>query len=362
MEALTVMTERFWKDHDCHIPGGGLALIECGGGSVVFPTSGTTGPPKWIVVRKDALLHSARAVNGWLGVDAASVWALALPMTHVGGFGVVARAYAAGCRLAVFQGKWDAVRFAEWSASEGVTHASLVPTQVHDLLAAGLTGSPTLRAVVVGGGRLSPESGQAARDAGWPVLASYGMTETCSQVATQKLDALGKRFVDCPLEVLPIWETETTEKGLLRLRGDALFCGIITGGDYHPRQEEWYTTKDRVKLSGNKLRVLGRADSLVKVVGELVDVEVIEKRFMETCPGKLREGSFAVVTLPDARRENRLVAVFEGEVLQDCIERYNKQTPGPERITECIAVAEFPRTTLGKIQRGILAKLCGQLA
>ena len=362
MEALDLMNEGFWKDAGCHVAGGGLAHIECGGGSVIFPTSGSTGAPKWIALRKDAILHSAAAVNGWLGAGAGAVWGLALPMGHVGGFGVAARAYAAGCGLAVFEGKWDARRFAGWVKSEGVTHASLVPTQVHDLLAAGGVGADSLRAVVVGGGRLSDEAGQAARDAGWPVLASYGMTEAGSQVATQRLDGLAKPFAECPLELLPIWEAETTPEGLLRLRGDALFCGTVEDGAFHPRKGEWFVSSDRVEISGRSIRPLGRADAMVKVMGELVDVEGIERRLIGLGSGRLREGAFAVLALPDARMENRLVGVFEGEVPEGCVEDYNSRVKGPERIVAIVSVERFPRTELGKIRRGELMELCCKAA
>lgn len=347
LDAETIRSAEFWEEPECHEAG-------VPGGCVHFKTSGSSGAPKWIVLPKDALLLSARAVNEWLEVNAASVWGLALPMDHVGGFGVAARAYAAGCGLAGFEGKWDAGRFAEWVEAEGVTHTSLVPTQVHDLLAAGRKGGPKLRAVVVGGGRLSDEAGQAARDAGWPVLASYGMTEACSQVATQRMDAVGVPFVDAPLEILPIWDAAETAEGLLCLRGDALFAGIVEDGNFRRREGEWFTTSDRAAVSGRTIRLLGRVDSLVKVMGELVDVERVERRFMEVAAGRVKEGGFALLAMPDERREHTLVAVFEGNAVEECVADYNRGAPGPERIERWCGVAEFPRSELGKIRKVVL--------
>jgi len=352
----TIRSTEFWEDASCCVAGdaNGLAYIEDGGSYVLFQTSGSTGQAKWIALRKEALLLSARAVNTWLDVDAGSVWGLALPIGHVGGFGVVARSYVAGCGFSEYEGKWDAVRFAEWMESKAVTHVSLVPTQVHDLLAAGLKGGPSLRAVVVGGGRLANEVGQVARDAGWPVLASFGMTEACSQVATQRMDSLDRLYADCPLELLPIWDLEQTEEGLLRLRGETLFAGTVEGGKYHVREGEWFTTSDRVAVSGRAIVPLGRADTMVKVMGELVDVEAVERHFMEVAAGRVPEGGFAVVALPDGRREHELVGVFEGEEVAVCVEDYNRQVPGTERIERWCVVAVFPRAELGKIRKGEL--------
>lgn len=124
-------------------------------GTVWFRTSGSSGAPKWVVLTKSALLVSAEAVNAHLAVEAGACWGLALPIHHVGGFGAAARAYVAGCRLAVFQDRWNAARFSEWLAAERVTHLSLVPAQVHDLVRAGITAPPCLRVVVVGVVRLT---------------------------------------------------------------------------------------------------------------------------------------------------------------------------------------------------------------
>jgi O-succinylbenzoic acid--CoA ligase len=362
MNVDIILKADFWEGPACLVACGVNADFphpEMDGGCVLFRTSGSTGKAKWIVLGKGSLLISARAVNGWLRVDVTSVWGLALPLEHVGGFGVVARAYAAGCGLAVFEGKWDAARFVKWLLSERVTHVSLVPTQIHDILAAGLHGVPSLVAVVVGGGHLSNEAGQAARDAGWPVLASYGMTEACSQVATQNPDLLETPYKDCQLEILPIWQLRANAASLLELRGPALFSGTVEGGEMVPREGEWFTTSDRVSVSGNTVIPMGRADSLVKVMGELVDLEAVESHFREKSAGKIAEVEFAIVALPDVRREHVLIAAFEGTAAdaECCVAAYNAAAPGLLRIAEAIRIPRFPRTDLGKLRRAELAAM-----
>jgi len=348
MNADDILKTAFWKD----------------GESVPFQTSGSTGAVKQIVFTKESLLVSAQAVNEWLSVDAASVWGLALPLNHVGGFGVAARAYAAGCGFSVYEGRWDAARFAEWIAREKVTHVSLVPTQIHDLLAADLHAPPSLFAVVVGGGSLSDEVGQAIRDKGWHVLASFGMTEAASQIATQSLAYIGLPFADSPLEILPIWQAQETPDGLLRIKGEALFAGTIENGTFRRREGEWFNTSDRVTVSGNTLTPQGRADSLVKVMGELVDVEAVERRFLELAQSTICEGTFAVIPIPDPRRENALIAVFEnpGPAAEAAYAAYQSQAPGPERFARFLSLPPFPRSDLGKLRRAELRSICLGLA
>jgi o-succinylbenzoate---CoA ligase len=331
--------------------------IDGAGGVICFKTSGSTARPKWIVLRKSALLLSAKAVNRWLDVSSESRWGLALPIHHVGGFGVVARAYTAGCELRHFSGKWNASDFAKWLEQEKVSHVSLVPTQLHDLVKLGLRGAGSLRAIVVGGGKLSEELGQAARDLGWPVLASYGMTEACSQVATQKMDLLDLPYGESPMELLPIWQAKTSAEGLLQLRGEALFSGTIEQGFFQKREGQWFTSNDRAMVFWDRIVPLGRSDALVKVMGELVNLDEVERRFAECSEGL----PFAVVAICDSRREHGLVLCSEGDFSLEVIAAYQAKAIGPERLVKWVRLDELPRSDLGKIKRHELRELVQEM-
>lgn len=308
-----------------------------------FKTSGSSGVEKWVALSVEALEWSARTVNQALGIGSSDVLGLALPEIHVGGYGVVVRARLAGARLARFERKWDAVSFADWCRKEGVTVTSLVPTQVHDLVEAGERGSSSLRVVVVGGGAFGGELEQRAREMGWPVEPSYGMTETSSQVATGD-----------GLPLLPGWEARV-ENGHLALRGGGLFTSLIhrEGKQWvaeDPKRDGWFVTKDRVELKDGRLRILGRADRVVKVLGELVDVEAVE-RFWRTELG----ADVAVATTPDERRGAGLHLFHEGD--ERDLGRINASRPGLERLASWTALRELPRSALGKIDRIALGKI-----
>jgi O-succinylbenzoic acid--CoA ligase len=330
-------------------------------GHVLFETSGSSGTPKWVAISKQALLVSAAAVNRHLAVTRDSCWGLVLPLHHVGGFGVAARAYEAGCGFQVFAHRWEPGLFLDWLETGGVTHTSLVPTQVHDLVKAELTAPATLQAIVVGGGHLEPATGQAARDLGWPVLASYGMTEASSQIATQDLDALTQPYQSVPIPLLPIWNARISTDGLLEILGPALFSGYLSGGKFTPRETAWHTTSDRVLLENQTITPLGRADTLVKILGELVDPEAIERELISLSEGKLAPGTFAVIAIPDERAGNALVPVFEASISSRIVEatlaRYQQQAPGFRRLHPAAFVADFPRSGLGKLRRNELAAI-----
>lgn len=360
MDASLLTSDAFWNDPRPFAAGEIPDLAELAG-HVLFETSGSSGNPKWVALSKQALLISAAAVNRHLQVAADSCWGLGLPLNHVGGFGVAARVYSAGCRLEQYAGRWNPTVFCEWLAYTGVTHTSLVPTQVHDLVRADLTAPATLGAIVVGGGHLADATGQAARDLGWPVLASYGMSEAGSQIATGGLDLLGKPYHSAPIPLLPIWQAETSPGGLLSIAGAALFSGYVRDGIFTPRASGWHETTDRVLLENNQLTPLGRADTRVKILGELVDPESIERELAIISNGRLLPGTYAVMAIPDERAGNALLPVFETSVDRELIASvlglYDKQAVGFRRLKPPFFAPVIPRSGLGKIKRSELAGL-----
>ena len=325
-------------------------------GLVYFKTSGSTGEPKWVGLSRHALQVSAAAVNRHLAVDASSVWALALPLEHVGGFGVVLRALEAGCGAERFERKWSGPEFTSWLGAVRATHLSLVPTQVHDLAAAGLRAPASLRAVVVGGGCLPPADGRAARELGWPVLASYGMTEAGSQIATQGLELLELPYSPEPLDLLPCWEARSGPSGRIEIRGELLFCGLLrhggSGWGFEEREGDWFVTADTGTVEGRQVRIAGRADARVKILGELVDPAVVLAEIVAASAGGIGGRELAVVAVDDVRAGKRLVLVHEDSVSPDLIERtlttYHSCCPGFRRITATVPVGRIPRSPLGK--------------
>jgi len=373
MDALFLTDPGFWVDPLPFAPGhfpGAIPRLTGLDGQVLFETSGSSGPPQWLALSKQALLVSAAVVNRHLMVSEESCWGLALPLHHVGGFGVVARAFEAACALQAFSWGWEAGSFQVWLGHHGVTHTSLVPAQVHDLVSAGLMAPPDLVAIVVGGGQLDERTGQAARDLGWPVLASYGMTEACSQIATQGLELLESSYQPAPLPVLPIWQTRVSSEGQLSIAGPALFSGCLRregkAWKFSPRTDEWHLTADRVDLTNNLLTPRGRIDALVKVLGELVDPEAIERELLGFSAGALVPGTFAVVAVPDERAGHRLVPVFEAgadpEAAAAALAIYQKKAPGFRRLQPPRVLAALPRSPLGKLRRTELVAALGASA
>ncbi len=336
-------------------------------GQVLFATSGSLGVPKRVALSKLALEVSARRVNEHLGVDRKSVWGLALPTWHVGGFGVMLRAWLAGSKFVRREGKWEVGSFAKWLVETKATHVSLVPTQVHDLVAAGVRAPTGVRVILVGAGRLGTRLGTQARALGWPVVATYGMTEAASQVATGRLDSLGEPYRPAPLRVLPHWQVCVGEGGRLWLRGESLFSGTVEGAEgqwtWNAREGEWWATNDCAEATSDGwLSPLGRLDAMVKIMGELVDPGAVEEQLADI-GGPALARRLAVVAVPDARAGHRLVVVVEESVgkgeMARVLDTYHRSARGFARLSGPVRVPELPRSPMGKPLRGEIATKVG---
>ncbi len=324
---------------------------------VLFRTSGSTGPGKWVALAKEALLASARSVNNFLEVTSEDRWLQTLPLFHVGGIGIAARAYLADCRVIGNYGKWDPAGCYKQLNEEGVTHTSFVPTQLADLVKLHLPAPSSVRAVLIGGGVLHDELYQQAVTLGWPVRETYGMTETASQVATA---LAGERC----LRVLPCWQVQTTDKGEIEIAGKPLlsaYVGINKEGQCFledPKKNGWLTSNDLGHVSGDHLTIQGRADRCVKILGELIDLIDVENAVGKSFRKADRPlAEYAVVAIDDARAGHQLIlCIQKGDGIQGVLDLHHTSCHPLHRIRKVIKLAELPRTAIGKINYHELTK------
>ena len=322
-------------------------------GCLVFQTSGSTGTPALVCLTHEAMQANAAAVNDWLGATSQDVWLRVLPEFHVGGMSIRFRAELSGSRVVVDEEKWDARRFVRSAEENRITLTSLVPAQVFDLVAADLRPPAALRAIVVGGGALNDELYHRAQALGWPLLPSFGMTEASSQVATARLDSFPPKPGGPPLELLPCWEARVDEAGQLQLRGAPLLSGRMVrmsdGWDFQRAVDDdgWFTTSDRVRLEGRVLTPLGRCDRVVKILGELVDLDAVESALLRA---GLPPERGVVVALPDERAGFRPWLFTDFGSAEAVIAAANEMLPPFSMIAGCRRM-ELPRSPLGKILR-----------
>lgn len=323
-------------------------------GHVWLATSGTR-KEKFVALSKQALLESAQAVNRHLHATSKDVWFNPLPTFHVGGLGIWARAHLSRSGVAVYpdvtQQRWDVKRFYKALCDSGATLTSLVPAQIYDIVIEQLEAPPSLRAVLVGGGYLTETLQRRARELGWPIAPTYGMTECCSQIATAEP---GERR----LKLLDHVEASTDSAGILRLKSPALLTafGYETAESImivDPKQAGWYLTNDLVTIQDNYLEVLGRNDDIVKIGGEKVLITALEHKLQELMhQANIREG-LVLISGQDERLGYIIEAMAEESLKKATIEKivnaFNEEVMPYERIRSIKWVGSIPRTILGKM-------------
>ncbi len=168
--------------------------------AVIMFTSGSSGTPKGVELSWGNFWHSAVASAYRIGTLPDDQWLCTLPLFHVGGLSIILRACLYGTAVDLWR-KFDAEAIHTALMTQPVTQISLVPTQLYRLLE--LRGEhdryPALRVMLLGGSAASSELLAQARQAGLPVVVTYGLTEAASQVVTAwpgetsaNLEAIGR--------------------------------------------------------------------------------------------------------------------------------------------------------------------------
>jgi O-succinylbenzoic acid--CoA ligase len=140
------------------------------------------------------------------------------------------------------------------------------------------------------------------------------------------------------------------------ISGPALFSGTLrpdeAGWKYEERRGEWFTSSDLGRVQGRLLWIEGRADALVKILGELVDPIAVESEVLALATAS--PGSAVVVAVPDPRAGSRLVLIHEN------VEHYHAGCAGYCRISSILGIESIPKSELGKPQRALLSRFAAQ--
>lgn len=323
-------------------------------------TSGTTGVSKGaeLTYGNFDALAAANAVN--LGGDPDQRWLGTLPLFHVGGLTMAHRCAVYGATL-VLHDRFDAARVARSLREERITHASLVATGLRWLLDHGEPRAPeSLRALLIGGGPAPAELLAHARERGYPVLQTYGLTETCSQAATERLDEADGLTAGRALDGTEV----RVVNGEIEVRGPTVMRGYFEDPESTARvlKDGWLRTGDLGELDERgRLKILSRRTDLIVSGGENVYPAEIEA-VLSTHPAI---AEVAVLGLSDdtwgqipaaliVPRGDTEVAEEIGAALSAWCRERLAGFKVPRRF---IRIEALPKTANGKVDRGRLNAL-----
>lgn len=310
--------------------------------AVVMFTSGTSGRAKAVALTWRNLCESAQASNRHIGSShGVDVWQLALPLYHVGGFQILVRSIMGASPFVLYR-RFDAKRILEDAELHSATHISVVDKMLQDLLAVsieegeddglslrGAHAAPSssgdqpetaerphrgrhaarvralharaedaasisryqdcqnagnalagYRCILLGGAAPNPKTLERAVEAGARVFASYGMTETASQIAS----TLVTRSFDGTLDLLPGYDAtviapDAQGMGQLAVRGPGVF-GDYLNANAAFTADGYFLTGDRACVEGRRLRVAERTGDMFVSGGENVYPAEIQKKLL----------------------------------------------------------------------------------
>ena len=305
------------------------------GVAVVIATSGSTGVPKGAELSWAALAASASATEDRIGRDPSDRALSCLPWQHIGGLQVWLRARAASMPVEVLS-SFEVEKVATSTA----TLVSLVPTQLHRLLDAGVELS-RFRVVLLGGAPAPASLLDRARSCGAHVVSTYGMSETCGGCV---YDGLPLRGVDVDAG---------GDSGRIRIRGPVLMTGYRLRPDLTARTlvDGWLLTEDLGTFDGGRLVVHGRADDVVVTGGE----KVVAGEIADLLSAHPAVRDVAVTGVPDAEWGERVVAVVvpaaAPPTLADLRRWVADRAGSAAAPRSLVLVSAIPRLTSGKPDR-----------
>ncbi|MGX7263743.1 o-succinylbenzoate--CoA ligase [Enterococcus crotali] len=330
----------------------------------IMYTSGTTGNPKGVIQQFSNHLASALATQENMSISPDDCWLCPVPLFHISGLSIIVRQLVLGCSLRLYS-KFDATVVTKDLAEGCGTVISVVAIMLKELLEnypkKGY--SSNFKAMLLGGGPISPKALEKCERYGIPVIQSYGMTETCSQVvalrfedAALKIGSAGKPLVGMHIKIVDAYQIQLKENevGEILLKGKNVVSHYLHGEKWQTVKwttDGWFKTGDMGYLDEEGyLYLVSRLSELIISGGENIYPTEIE-HVLQEFPG-VKE--VAVVGEIDDKWGAVPVAYIVGdpmitvEKINTFAKTYLAKFKLPKRIYLCHSL---PKTASGKLAK-----------
>ena len=285
---------------------------------IEMTTSGTTGLPKLVRLKKQAMIQSALATGDFFGLEPGDKALLCLPTQFIAGKMMLVRSLILGLELDVVSPSLHPLQF----NTTTYDFVAMVPLQVQN----SIDGLSKVRKLIIGGAKLDSTLEEKLLPLKTEIYETYGMTETITHIAA-------KRLGDSVFSILPNVKISQDDR-------QCLVIHVATISD------EPIVTNDLVELvNEQQFKFLGRIDNVINSGG----VKLIPEQIEAKLTGKIAN-RFFVTGLPDTTLGEKLVLVIEGEKQEfapdffDVLGKYEKPK-------EIVFVSKFKENENGKLLR-----------
>lgn len=287
--------------------------------TIQLTTSGTTGTPKVITIKKQSMVHSAIATGNYFNLHPQDKALLCLPARYIAGKMMIVRSMMLGLELDIMV---PTSHLDDLLPHKIYDFVAIVPLQAEN----SLEKLHQFKKIIIGGAKVSDDLASKLKEIKSDIYETYGMTETITHIAAKKI---GEAFFNI-LEHVSI----TT---------DDRSCLVI---DVPSISDEKVVTNDIVTiLNANQFKWIGRYDNVINSGGIKLFPEQIEAKLASKISNR-----FFIIGQPDDILGSRVVLVIEGEqfdidaTLFDTLEKFEKPK-------EVLFAPEFVETETKKINR-----------
>ncbi|MEU0510944.1 MULTISPECIES: AMP-binding protein [Amycolatopsis] len=320
--------------------------------AVLLSTSGSTGSPKLVRLSAANLQSNASAIADYLEIRSNDRAVLSLPLHYCYGLSIINSNLLRGAAVlltaqsVVDPGFWAFARRHRATSLHGVPYTF----ELLDRIGFDQLKLPHLRYVTQAGGRLPPETvrryAELGRRDGWRFFVMYGQTEATArmsylppELATSRPGTIGRPIPGGRFEIRP---DDGGDEGELIYHGPNVMLGYAEGpADLAlGRTVEELATGDIARRCADGLyEVVGRRSRFVKVFGQRVDLDVLERRLRESGQDTACTGNdeYVIVAVPGSGDPGRVRDLASAH------------TGLPAHRIHIRVLSEFPRLPNGKI-------------
>ncbi len=302
------------------------------GDSIQAQTSGSTGVPKKLGLKKEQMWASAQLTNKFFDLQANDTILLCLSTHYIAGKMMIARALVGNLHLIATEPNSCPI------ITQPIRFAAMVPLQVETLLHStqGLASVNHIDQLIIGGSATSALLEAELQNIFTSCYATYGMTETVSHIALRRINGHGAS--DQYLALEGVW-FELDERD----------CLVI----YAPHlQVEPFITNDIVKLKNKTtFEWICRFDNIINSGGIKLFPETIEKKLSAYISER-----FYIAGMKDEKLGEKVVLVIESKPfttlqMHELEVHLNTVLGRFEKPREIIFKLPFEETSTGKVKR-----------
>ncbi|WP_329905300.1 AMP-binding protein [Porphyromonas pogonae] len=313
--------------------------------SIEVKTSGSTGAPKTMVVKKKRMMNSAMATCSFFGLSAHDRVLLCLPLDYISGMMMVIRALVAQLDLYYVQSSSHPLD-TDFTGNPDFRFIAMTPMQLSCAMSVKKEEEKLNRSgiILVGGGQIPLSLEQETDRLQCKVYSSYGMTETLSHIALRKVNGSDKSKFYSPLPGVK----------LTLSKDDTLIIDAP-----HINQNILYTNDVALLNDNNTFAIVGRRDNVINSGGIKIHPEKIEEQLKD-----IVTTNFALTSVADEVLGERLVMLLEKAAQYDLVDlklQIKAQIPSLYAPKEIYAVQAVPMTETHKINRAGCKRLAAEI-